>query len=236
MPRRNRIRDHRQAAPQSNRRWISLGLITLGAVLIVGLLVVFNRPTQAPAQTATDIAGAVIPSVPQPNGRSMGDANAPVKVDEYSDFQCPYCKQFFTNVEPTLITKYISTGKVLFTYNPFSFIGEESKLTAEAAFCAADQNKFWDMHFLIFNAQGAENSNIYTKASLVKMGSKIKFEDPARFNDCLNTGKNSAKVDEANQKATGLKVESTPSFFVNGKGPLSMNQLVAEIDLALAGK
>ena len=234
MPRRTRIRDQRQPKKNIQRRWIYIGLITLAAIIIAGLLIYPNLNKQNPDTTSVAPALNFTP-VPNANGLSMGKADAPVKVEEYSDFQCPYCKQFFTDIEPIVIPKYVATGKVLFTYNPFSFIGPESKLAAEAAFCAADQNKFWEMHYQIFNAQGTENSGIFTKTSLNRLGSAIGLDLP-KFRDCLDTGKYTQKVEDANTTAMGLKVESTPSFFVNGKGPLMMNQVVAEIDKALAGQ
>lgn len=231
MPRRARARDQRQSTSKPNRRWIYIGLISLAAVIIAGLLIYANLPkTETPA---APVASFTPP--PFASGQSMGKTTAPVKVEEYSDFQCPYCKAYFTDIEPGVIEKYVSTGKVYFTYNPFSFIGPESKLAAEAVFCAADQEKFWEMHFRIFNAQGAENSGIFTKDSLTKMASQSNL-DISKFSACLSNGTYTQKVEDANQAAIARKVESTPSFFVNGKGPLMMNQVVDEIEKALAGQ
>jgi protein-disulfide isomerase len=229
MARRTHVRDQRQPNKRLNRRWISIGLITLGALVIVGLLIYLNLNNQ-PAAVTVQFTPA-----PNANGLSMGKADAPVKVEEYSDFQCPYCKQYFTDIEPGVIQKYVATGKVFFTYNPFSFIGPESKLAAEAAFCAADQNKFWEMHYQIFNAQGTENSGIFTKTSLNRLASQVGLDLP-KLRDCLDTGKYTQKVEDENQAAMNRKVESTPSFFVNGKGPIMMTDVVAEIDKALAGQ
>lgn len=228
MPRRAHIRDQRQPNKNTQRRWIYIGLIALAAIVVVVLVILQNA-------NATPTATIAFTPVPNANGLSMGKADAPVKVEEYSDFQCPYCKQYFTDIEPIVIPKYIATGKVFFTYNPFSFIGPESKLAAEAAFCAADQNKFWQMHYQIFTAQGVENSGIYTKTKLNQLGSEIGLDLP-KFRDCLDNGKYTQRVEDANTAAMGKKVESTPSFFVNGKGPLMMNQVIAEIDKALAGQ
>jgi protein-disulfide isomerase len=229
MARRTHVKDQRQPKQNPNRRWILIGLITLAALIIAGLLILPNLINQPAAVTVQ------FTPVPNANGLSMGKADAPVKLEEYSDFQCPYCKQYFTDIEPTVIEKYVSTGKVLFTYNPFSFIGPESKLAAEAAFCAADQNKFWEMHYQIFNAQGAENSGIFTKTSLNRLASQVGLDMP-KLRDCLDSGTYTQRVEDANQTAMGRKVESTPSFFVNGKGPFMMNEVVAEIDKALAGQ
>jgi protein-disulfide isomerase len=232
MSKRSRPRDQRQPKTNPNRRWIIIGAIVIAALVIFGILI-YPSISTPPVDTSTPVANNFKP-VPNPNGFSMGKADAPVKVEEYSDFQCPYCKQYFTDLEPSVIEKYVTPGKVVFIYNPFSFIGEESKLAAEAAFCAADQNKFWPMHYLIFSSQGTENSGIFTKTSLSKLASQAGL-DIAKFHGCFDNGSKSQSVEDANTAAMGRKVESTPSFFVNGKGPLSMNELMAEIDKAVAG-
>jgi len=231
MPKRNRPREKNQPKKSSNQRWYIIGVISIAAIIIAAILIIPNLPKSETAVLPT----AVFKAVPNPNGLSMGSANAPVKVEEYSDFQCPYCKQFFTDFEAGVIDNYVAKDKVLFTYNPFSFIGAESKLAAEAAFCAADQNKFWEIQTQIFSAQGTENSGIFTNASL-KNFAKAAGVDQAKFNSCFDAGTYKTKVDDFNTQATQRGVKSTPSFFVNGKGPLNSNEVTAEIDKALAGK
>ena len=231
MPKRNRPREKSQPKKNPNQRWYIIGVISIAAIIIAAILIIPNLPKSNTAVIPT----AVFKAVPQPDGLAMGAADAPVKVEEYSDFQCPYCKQFFTDFEPGIIDNYIAKNKVRFVYNPFSFIGAESKLAAEAAFCAADQNKFWEIHTQIFSAQGAENSGIFTNASL-KNFAKASGVDQAKFNSCLDGGTYKTKVDDYNTQASQRGIKSTPSFFVNGKGPLNSNEVAAEIDKALAGK
>jgi protein-disulfide isomerase len=88
--------------------------------------------------------------------------DAPVVLVEFSDFQCPYCKKFTDEIEPAIMRDFVSTGKVLFKYVPYSFLddnspGRESKNAAEAAYCAGDQGKFWEYHDMLFTNQGGEN-------------------------------------------------------------------------------
>ena len=224
--------DQRKPAPKQDRRWIYIGLISLVAVIVVGVLIFMNQPA---APTSPDSTPVAFKAVPKPNGMEMGNPNAKVTVEEYSDFQCPYCKLFFTDTEPTLIEKYIATDQVHFVYNPFSFIGAESKLAAEAAFCSADQNKFWEMHTQIFSAQATENGGNFTNTSLTKMASQSGLE-MAAFKSCLEKGTYKQKVEDFNTKAMGRKVQSTPSFFVNGVGPLNSNQVLSEVEKALKGQ
>ena len=108
-------------------------------------------------------------SRPQAQGLSMGDPNAPVKVEEYGDFQCPACRIFHESQEGQLIEKYIKTGLVYFTYTPFSFIGDESVKAAEAAYCAADQGKFWEYHDMLYANQTAENKGDFADSRLMPL-------------------------------------------------------------------
>lgn len=213
-----------------NRLWISIGIIAVAAIAIVIALVLLNPPK-------SDVASVDIPAftpVPNASGLTMGKADAPVLVEEFSDFQCPYCKQFYTDQQQAFITKYVETGKVKFTYHPFSFIGNESILAAQAALCAVDQNKFWEMEHQIFYSQGVENSGIFTNKSLASMATRAGL-DMNKFNSCFNAQTYKQKVEDDNNEASQRKVSSTPSFFVNGKGPLASNQIDAEIDKALSG-
>jgi protein-disulfide isomerase len=231
MAKRTHSIEQRRPAKKQNRRWIYIGLISLAAVAVVALLIFLNQPS-APTTASPTVAFA---GVPNPNGTSMGNPNAKVLVEEYSDFQCPYCKLFYTDIEPTLVNKYVATNLVRFVYSPFSFIGTESKLSAEASFCAADQNKFWEMHAQIFAAQGAENVGTYTKTSLNKMATQAGL-DIAAYKSCMDKGTNKQKVEDFNTQAMSRKVTSTPSFFVNGVGPLSSNEVLAEVEKALTGQ
>ena len=91
MPKRNRPREKNQPKKSSNQRWYIIGVISIAAIIIAAILIIPNLPKSDTAVLPT----AVFKAVPNPNGLSMGSANAPVKVEEYSDFQCPYCKPLF---------------------------------------------------------------------------------------------------------------------------------------------
>ena len=83
-----------------------------------------------------------------------GDANAPVAIIEYSDFQCPYCRKFYEDTLPTLIKEYVDTGKAKLVYRHFPLEFHPAALvSAQASECAAEQGKFWEMHDAIFTEQ-----------------------------------------------------------------------------------
>jgi len=82
-----------------------------------------------------------------------GDPNAPLTIIEFADFQCPYCGRFFAQTEPQIDKQYIQSGKVRFGYFDFAFLGPESNWAAEGAECAADQDKFWEYHDMLYSSQ-----------------------------------------------------------------------------------
>jgi protein-disulfide isomerase len=218
-----RSRDKKQKSP-ANRPVYTLGAIILAAVVIAVLLITLNL-TQGATQTA---------DLPNPAGMSLGDPNAPVKVEEFSDFQCPYCAQFALNAQAGFIEKYVKTGKVYFTYIPFSFIGPESVRAAEAAYCAADQNKFWEFHDALFKNQGGENTGVFSDNKLIGFAQKTGL-NMAEFRSCFDSGKYKEKVQTDLNDGKARGVTGTPSFIVNGQKPVFANALESAIEQALNG-
>src|SRR5512146_2744064 len=113
MSKRDELREKRRRAESRNR------IIWIGAIVLVALAVVaiFVVPGVINAATPVGAFKTITPNPrPQANGLSMGNPNAPVKVVEYADFQCPVCQEFTQQLEPTLVDSYIKTGKVYFTF------------------------------------------------------------------------------------------------------------------------
>ena len=150
--------------PRSNRKWIGLGIgggcALLACVgLVVALAIAALIPTSSrvvrldvtavstiPASTLGNIPGTpTVAYALQQNGNTLGDPNAPVKIIEYADFQCPYCQRFWQETEPQIIAAYVKTGKAFYEYRSVgAFIGQESADAAEAAYCAGDRSKLRD--------------------------------------------------------------------------------------------
>lgn len=247
MSKRQEIREKRRQQERMQRVGLIAGIV-LVAVAIVGLVVWNQRPVEgvkdAPVLTRTPT-----------NMNTAGDPNAPVKMIEYADFQCPYCMHFWRDTEAQIVQTYVNTGKLYVEYHSVGlFVGQESVRAAEAAYCAGDQNKFWDMHDIIFANQGAENSGALDDAHLRAFAQKISL-DMTQFDSCFSSEKYASKVSQdakdAQQNipaasnfadlvaaqqysASGI---STPSFLINGKlipGALGFADFQKEIDAALA--
>jgi protein-disulfide isomerase len=210
------------------------------------------------------IGEVVVPKIyarPQAKFNAAGDPNAPVKIIEYSDFQCPICGKFWReDTERQIMETYVATGKVYFEYRTAGeFIGGpegESIRSAEAAYCAGDQNKFWEMHDIIFANQNGENQGAFTDPRLLAFAEKIGL-DTIAFKDCFTSGKYADKSRQDEQSAQ-KDVSSapnyaelvaagqfppngfaTPSFLINGRlmvGAAPFSVFQQEIDAALAAK
>jgi protein-disulfide isomerase len=153
----------------------------------------------------------------QVSENTMGDPNAPVKIVEYSDFQCPFCRDFATEIEPALVEEYVNTGKVHFTYRSMGqWIGSESVAAAEAAYCAGDQGKFWNYHDVLYANWNGENLGAFSSKRLADFARYLNL-DMDEFNSCRSSNKYLDKVNQDRAEGDQLGVQGTPTFFINGK-------------------
>jgi protein-disulfide isomerase len=163
---------------------------------------------------------------PQADRNSMGDPKAPIKLEEYSDFQCPYCKQFNENTEPLIVEYFVKTGKVYFTdRSSGNFVSgnigganTESQNSAAAAYCAADQGKFWEMHDALFaNTRDVENQGSFTSKRLIAIAGTVTGLDITTFKDCYNSGKYTDQVSKDFTDAQAAGMQGTPFFVLTYK-------------------
>jgi len=142
-------------------------------------------------------------------GPAKGPETAPVTIVEFSDFQCPYCGQLTPTLE-AVKQKYGDKVRIVFRQFPLN-IHDHAQKAAEAALCANEQGKFWEMHDYMFKNQGALAIE-QLKAKAAELGLNA-----SNFNQCLDSGK-TAKAIEADMKAgSSVGVNGTPTFFVNGR-------------------
>ena len=155
------------------------------------------------------------------DGNSMGDPNAPIHMEEFGDFQCPFCQRFHEQTEPSLVEQYVNTGKVYFTYRSAgNWVSQnigggktESQDAAAAAYCAADQNKFWEMHDILFANLLGEDVGSFTDERLATLAEKAGL-DMNIFEDCYSSGKYKDKVQQDYADTIASGVNGTPSFLV----------------------
>lgn len=160
---------------------------------------------------------------------TLGPANAPVKMVEFADFQCPFCERSEGPIKEVL-KKY---GKrIHFVYMDFPLSIHHNALRAAlAARCAADQGKFWQYHDALFADQSALDAK-GLKATAARLGLKTKA-----FDQCLDAAKHLPQIQKSEREGAEIGVNGTPTFVINGvmmTGAQSAGQLEEAIDAQLA--
>ena len=178
-----------------------------------------NPSTTSSSSTLPDAASAVslFKGIPQ-RGNVLGKANAPVTLVEYIDLQCPICRAFETEVMPTIVPRFVRSGKVQVIARPIAFIGPDSERGRLAALAAARQNRFFDFSQLLYDNQGTENTgwldDNFVRAAFASLpGLNVAAAEKARTQ--------TATADEANRydtQADADKVRGTPTILVGKTG------------------
>lgn len=138
---------------------------------------------------------------------SLGRVDAPVTLVEFADYQCPFCKKFHTDAYAELKKNYIDTGKVRFVsrdlpleFHPFAL------KAAEAARCAGDQKKYWELRDALYSNSAPPNDDVINKAV-----ESLSLDGKA-FQSCLDSDKYKADVQKDAIEAAGLQISGTPTF------------------------
>src|SRR4051812_38074684 len=164
---RERIAAEAAAGERRTRRLWQLG-VTVGiaaAVVIIAILV-------SSAGTKKVAGPTLFAGIPQ-QGLVLGNPNAPVTMTEFADLQCPVCREYTAAVLPTLVRRYVSTGKVKMVFQDLAFLGDDSVTAGRAAAAAGTQNKLWQFIDGFYGAQGDENSGYVTDNFLRSVGQKV---------------------------------------------------------------
>lgn len=165
------------------------------------------------------------------SGPSVGPANAPVTIVEFSDFQCPFCGRLFPTMEQVK-AKYGDKVRIVFRQYPLPMHANAEK-AAEASLCANEQGKFWEMHDAMFKQQ--QNLAVDSlKSAAVTLGLNAE-----QFNSCLDSGKYAAQIQADKKDGSAAGVNGTPALFINGRfvnGAVPLEQLTKIIDDELQRK
>lgn len=175
-------------------------------------------PTRTPGPPPPTIAEALALTDDDP--RALGNPDAPVLIIEFSDFECPYCKQFFRDTQPRLFEEFVETGLVRFVVRdfPLTEIHPSALVAAVAARCAADQGQYWPMYDHLFATHTVEWGGVPNRDRdvFVEFAADLGLAvEP--FTECLNDPANEQVVMAESNAALRLGVNSTPNFMVNGQ-------------------
>lgn len=219
--------------------------------IIVGY-VAWGRTPAAPAivQVAPQVAATATPEVvqyqiPTDGFPSLGPADAPITIVEFSDYQCPYCTRWHEETYQPLMDAYPDQIRFVYRNYPLSF-HQNAMLSAQAALCAGDQNQYWTYHDKLFAEKALVNN---AEGTTLDVAAYVGFAkdlglDTAAFETCLTSEKYSQQVQDDVSFANSLPTENgeaavggTPTFFINGKRlvgayPLAYFKQIIDADLA----
>lgn len=213
------IRQEKIRAQKNKQRWI--GISALALVLLAAVYFTSTRPKAQPLDE-TRLA----------SNPTLGPDSAKVVITEYGDFGCTSCRAWHNaGIMEQVIAAY--GDQVQFVWKDFPVITAQSPKAAEAGQCAFDQGKFWEYHDYLY-----ENARSIGVDDLKKYAAQLGL-DAEKFNACLDSGQNRAKVEQSlNEAQRKYAFPGTPSFLVNGQklvGPPTFESLKSLIEPMLAG-
>lgn len=184
------------------------------------------------APVAADTTGTQRVNVSTEGDPSIGPADAPITIVEFSDYQCPYCTAWYQQTYDQLMANY--PGKIRFVYRDLPLPGHpESLPAAEAANCAGEQGSYWKYHDALFS-----DKYQLGRAAYEQYASDLGLDITA-FTACLDDHRTRAEVQEDAAEAARLGLNGTPSFVINGRifiGAHPFADFKAIIDEELAAK
>ena len=183
-----------------HKRFGAPGVLSLAALVLAAL----SRP--AAAQSDDDLRGE----------RTRGTESAPVTIYEISDFQCPYCAEFWRATLPSIEREYVATGKVkiVFVNMPLP-MHPNAEPAAELAMCAARQHKFWQMHDLLFGRQDQWAELQDPGPYFLALGDSVGANRTA-LQACLSAKAMRPVVQSDFEGAVRSGAHSTPTFYIEG--------------------
>ncbi|TCP19982.1 protein-disulfide isomerase [Scopulibacillus darangshiensis] len=172
---------------------------------------------------------------------SIGKSSAPVKIAEFGDYKCIYCKKFEETVFPKLKKDFIDKGKVQFYFINFPIIDKSSQLAANAGEAVYHQDPiaFWNFHKTLYEKQGDEREDWVTKELLTNIAKKtVPSLDVKKFQASLKDNAYQNDVIDDYNMAKSLGITSTPSLFINGQqvSPFDYNKIKETIREAATNK
>ena len=215
MSKRELLRQKRKA--QKRRKLITVLIILLATAALFTAAIMLPRILM----NRIKFSGA--------EGFTIGDQDAPVTVVQFSSYSCGFCKQYSEREEPAFIANYVDTGKVYFRYVSIPSNDPASQLAAEASYCAADQDGFFEYRGFLY--EGFSSPDGYSVSNLVNYANLAGL-DTEEFQTCLDSNTYARAFMGDIQYAQSVGVTYTPSFLVNGQ-LVNANELVPTIDVLL---
>lgn len=195
--------------------------ILLVSVFVLGLIsgfLIWGRSTPVAANTVADSVGSLpTPSqqvtrypVEEGDNPSIGPADAPVTIIEFSDYQCPYCQKWQREVYQRLLDEYPTQVRLVYRDFPLNNIHPEAAPAANAANCAGEQDSYFPYHDKLFSYAMDLGKEAY-----LQYARELNL-DMDTFTQCLESNRYAEEVTADMDYAVSLGIQSTPTFFING--------------------
>jgi protein-disulfide isomerase len=186
---------------------------------------------QTNPQTPVETQQVVRYEIPVDDDPSLGSETAPITIVEFSDYECPFCRQWHSEVFTELLDTYGDQIRFVYRDFPLESLHANAIPAAHAANCAFEQGKFWDYHDKLFSMELGLSPDAYSEyASQLGL-------DGEQFQECTDSARYQEEVQSDFEFAANLGVRSTPTFFINGIAvvgaqPFEIFQQVIEKELA----
>jgi hypothetical protein len=208
--------------------------VAVGVAALLVLIAVFissrsdEAETRAGDQDAPLLGAQAVreryDGIPQ-EGFRLGRADAPVRLVEFADLQCPFCRDAAEGSLPSIVDRYVRPGRVRLEFRNFAILGPDSEKAARAAQAAAEQGKGWQFIDLFYLNQGQENSGYVTDEFIRKIARGVPGLDVERVVRASN-GTDDETLAEARTEAQRFGIEQTPSYLMGpADGELQQLQL-----------
>jgi protein-disulfide isomerase len=221
----------RQASPRTLGIAGGIALIVVIAIVLAVVLGsgggskssnVGNLPTRGNAnwtgaEQGAPEANALFKGIPQ-QGLVLGKPSAPVEMEMFIDVQCPICRDYEVSSLPTIVQKYIRTGKVQLHLQPWAFLGEQSKTGRLALIAASFQNKGYEYAKVLYDNQGQEESGWLTDSAMGQIAASVnglKVQQVLSQKNDSDAATIASKVDDLAKKAN---VAGTPTILIGPTG------------------
>ncbi len=236
--RREQAREQRKALEQSEaasaKRKARLGQLGVVVAFVVAVVVVIliatgsggskavKSGTKAANENVTTV-NSLVGGIPQ-NGDVLGNPNAPVTLQYFGDLECPICKEFTLGALPTIIQKWVRTGKVKIEYRSLETATREPEVFKSqqvAALATGKQNKMWQFVELFYHEQGEEDTGYVTEKYLQNLAQQVPGLNLATWTSDRSNPALSNQVAADGQAASAAGFTGTPSFLIGKTGGAS---------------
>ena len=201
---------------------IAAGVIALVAIAIVLAVVLSNGSSNSTTTNAAALPDSaaveqLFQGIPQ-QGSTLGKPSAPATMIQYVDLQCPFCRQFELDVMPTVLRKYVRTGKLVVDTRPVAVIGSDSQRGREAALAAAKQNRMSNFNQLLYLNQGTENTGWLSESMVGSAYASIPGFDAQTAQDDRKASSIKTQEDQIDAQAAKDGLTGTPWVLIGKTG------------------